>query len=81
MPTVLRAYGFNVRIYTNDHEPAHVHVFKAGGEAKVSLGIDGQRPKLLEVTQGMSDRDAARALTIVKAHNDALLKRWRVIHE
>jgi len=27
MVTVLRAHGLRVVIYTNDHRPAHVHVF------------------------------------------------------
>jgi len=35
MPTVLKKDGF--RIYPNDHLPAHVHVFKAGREAKNKL--------------------------------------------
>ena len=30
MPTVLREQGFEVRIYTLDHPPPHVHVAKAG---------------------------------------------------
>jgi hypothetical protein len=34
MVTVLRAEGLRVVIFTNDHEPAHVHVF-GGGEAKI----------------------------------------------
>ena len=29
MPTVLRRDGFDVMIYTHDHAPAHVHVWKA----------------------------------------------------
>ena len=58
MPTVLRLDGFEVRIYLNDHEPAHVHVFRAGGEAKIKLGLGGQEPMLLQVTPKMSNRDA-----------------------
>jgi hypothetical protein len=33
MPTVLRDEGFEVRIYTSDHPPPHVHVAKAGAIA------------------------------------------------
>lgn len=36
MVTVLRAEGFRIVIFTNDHEPAHVHVF-GDGEAKIDL--------------------------------------------
>ncbi len=42
MATVLRKDGFSVRIYTNDHLPSQVHVFKAGGEAKINLGDETQ---------------------------------------
>ena len=34
MVTVLRAEGLRVVIFTNNHEPAHVHVF-GSGEAKI----------------------------------------------
>jgi len=37
MPTILRQGGFDVMIFTNDHPPAHVHLFKAGAEAVLDL--------------------------------------------
>jgi hypothetical protein len=37
MPTVLRKNGFEFFFWSNDHSPAHIHVFKAGGEAKFNL--------------------------------------------
>jgi len=37
MPTVLREDGFEVRIYTFDHPPAHVHVAKAGAIVRIEL--------------------------------------------
>ena len=37
MPTVIREDGFEVRIYTFDHPPAHVHVAKAGAIVRVDL--------------------------------------------
>jgi hypothetical protein len=36
MVTVLRSHGFRIVIYTNDHEPAHVHAINANGEAKIA---------------------------------------------
>ena len=32
MPTILRFRGFNIVIYTDDHNPAHVHAFGKGAE-------------------------------------------------
>jgi hypothetical protein len=37
MPTVLREKGFHVQINTRDHWPPHVHVYKAGCEARFAL--------------------------------------------
>jgi hypothetical protein len=33
-PTVLKKAGFQVKIYLNDDPPAHVHVRRAGKEAR-----------------------------------------------
>jgi hypothetical protein len=38
MPTIHRAHGLRFVIFTDDHEPSHVHAIGAGGEAKVDLG-------------------------------------------
>ena len=41
MVTIHRAYGLRIIVFTDDHEPAHVHVF-GDGQAKVNLiGTDG----------------------------------------
>jgi hypothetical protein len=37
MPTVIRHAGFEVGIYTFDHPPPHVHVWKAGAVLKIDL--------------------------------------------
>ncbi len=79
MPTVLRKDGFAVRIYFNDHLPPHVHVFKGGGQARISLGSQAELPQLVQI-EGMSDKDAARALEIVFEHQSELLQRWEEIH-
>jgi len=41
MGTIYRAHGLRVIIFTDDHEPAHVHVF-GDGQVKINLiGPDG----------------------------------------
>ena len=80
MPTVLQIDGFKVRILTNDHEPAHVHVVRAGGEAKIRLGLKGEAPELLRISKGMTDREAAKAYGIVIEHNEELIQKWSEIH-
>ena len=83
MPTVLRLSGFDIRIYSNDHEGAHVHVVKADGEVKIELGSvePGQEeaPSLVLVWN-MRRKDAARALEMVSEHQAFLLSEWSRIH-
>lgn len=61
-------------MYFNDHDPPHVHVFKAGGQAKIELS-SLEDPSLLLV-QGMSAKDAKTAIAIVKQHQVELLAKW-----
>jgi hypothetical protein len=62
-------------IYTQDHIPAHVHIWRAGGEIIINIAA-------LEIikVEGISRRDAAKAVKIVEASRAYLLERWREIH-
>jgi pterin-4a-carbinolamine dehydratase len=76
MPTVLREAGFEVRIYTLDHPPPHVHVWKAGAVVKIDLTTH----EAIEIVGAISDRDVKRAERLV-ARNAARLKReWTRMH-
>lgn len=78
MVTVLRAHGLRVVIFTNDHPPAHVHVF-GDGEAKIDLlGADGT-PELIWA-DAMSRSEIRRALRIVTEQQAFLRARWEDIH-
>lgn len=83
MPTVLRFQGFDIRIYSNDHEPAHVHVVKGEGEVKIHLGSTEpgreEAPSLVRVW-AMGRKDAAQALELVSARQELLLSEWSRIH-
>lgn len=74
MVTVLRAAGMRFVIYTDDHEPAHVHVY-GDGEARLDiLSLEAIS------NRGLRKRDLARALAIVSEHRALFLKRWEDIH-
>lgn len=66
MPTVLKVDGFKFVIFTDDHEPAHVHVFKAGVSTVLWLGSESAGPSLRE-NKGMAVRDARAAVRICEA--------------
>lgn len=74
MVTVLRVLGLRFVIYLDDHEPAHVHVY-GDGEAR----IDMIRLSVLS-NRGMTKRDLARALGVVRENRDRFLEKWNEIH-
>ena len=78
MVVVHRALGFRIVIYTQDHEPAHVHV-TGPGRAKINLlGPDGC-PEVVDVV-GIKKSDMRRLLTEVTEHQDRLMREWERIH-
>ncbi len=78
MPNILRQDGFRVVIYLDDHLPAHVHVFNADEEVKISLGSDTEAPEIVELRGKF--RTGIKALEIVIQHQNVLLKSWESIH-
>jgi hypothetical protein len=75
MPTVLRQNGFAVMIYTQDHIPAHVHIWLAGDEIVINIAT-----LEIERVEGMNRRNSAKAVEIVEENQDYLLGRWHEIH-
>ncbi len=78
MVTIHREYGLRFAILTNDHEPAHVHVY-GDGEVKIVIrGADGL-PELV-YTIGLKANDRHRAMDVVLERQDAFLALWEEIH-
>lgn len=78
MPKILRQDGFRVVIYLDDHLPAHVHVFRAEEEVKISLGNETTPPSIIELRG--KPRTGVQALEIVTQHQTELLQAWETIH-
>jgi hypothetical protein len=76
MPTVLREAGFEVRIYTLDHPPPHVHVWKAGAVLKIDL----MSHEAVQIVGAISDKDVKRAERLVARHAARLRREWTRIH-
>jgi hypothetical protein len=79
MPTVLRIGGLRFVIWPNDHDPAHVHVFSAEGEAKIALGAPNGHPRLIE-NRRMKRSDLSKALKGVSEHRLLLMEKWSKFH-
>ncbi len=79
MVTVHRAHGFRFVIFTNDHSPAHVHVFGQGGEARIILSDPAG--VTLDWVAGIARGDLRRVMQEVKKERKRLLAVWNTIHE
>jgi hypothetical protein len=79
MPTVLRIGDLRFVIWPNDHDPAHVHVFSADGEAKIAMGEPHGRPRLID-NRRMKRSDLSKALEGVFENRLLLMEKWRKFH-
>jgi len=72
VPTVLREKGYRVGFYSSEpDEPAHVHVHKAGCEAKFWLA-----PIQLSWNKGLREADLREIVGILLDHETELLEAW-----
>ena len=78
MVTVLKTNGLRVVIFSDDHDPAHVHVF-GDGQAKINPRDTASGPELIWA-EGMTRTEARRAMRLVLEHQTLLLARWRDMH-
>jgi hypothetical protein len=66
-------------IFTNDHTPSHVHIFKAGTEVVINLGAGTAGPEIREVN-GMTKGNVKKAVRLVEENLESLREEWRRIH-
>ena len=76
MPTLIREDGFEVRIYTFDHPPPHVHVAKAGAVVKIELATCW----VTSIVGKISDQDVKRAERLVARHAASFQAEWEKLH-
>lgn len=77
MPRVFEEEGCKFMIYTNDHEPAHVHVLVGDGIIIIELDDNATISKTVGKLKASDIRKAQR-LTL--ANRDRLLAAWSNIH-
>lgn len=78
MVTVHREAGLRFIIYTDDHEPAHVHVI-GDGNAKINLDGPGGKPELVS-NDGFKAGDLRKAMRIVNEQQSMMRKKWDEHH-
>ena len=76
---------FSVYIYTNDHQPAHVHIFKPRNgtgqpSIKIELGDSYTPPKIVGCDPRINKKDIKAAWSLVAKNQEFLLQEWYRIH-
>lgn len=78
MVTVLyrQRHGYDVRIYTKDHPPAHAHVWKGDKNLQIDL-------MTFEVSdnRGYNIREIRQIRNLVVNNRELLLRVWKTLHE
>ncbi|HYI41498.1 MAG TPA: DUF4160 domain-containing protein [Allosphingosinicella sp.] len=77
MPTIHREHGLRFGIHSNDHGPAHVHVF-GDGEMKIFISTEDGLPRAAW-SVGMKRADERRAMEIVLERQAEFLARWQEV--
>jgi len=75
MPVVFRLEGFRFHFYSDEgdpREPVHIHIAKAGADAKFWLHPDAQ----LAYNRGFDARTIRRLREIVEAHTHQIEEAW-----
>jgi hypothetical protein len=77
MPVILRVKGFRFWFYSADlGEPAHIHVGRAGNEAKYWLA-----PIALARTRGFRPQELSEIEAILDSNLNDLLTAWQAAKE
>lgn len=69
--------SFTIRVYTDDHAPAHVHVFRDRAEIRVYLRGNRGHDR---ICGRMTASEERRALRIVDDYRSELLQMWERYH-
>ncbi|MDQ6656252.1 MAG: DUF4160 domain-containing protein [Verrucomicrobiota bacterium] len=72
VPTIFEQDGYRFFFYSNDHEPAHVHVRRGGGEAVFEITDEVE----LRESSGLKVRELARAQQLAEENKRLILQKW-----
>jgi hypothetical protein len=81
-----RSQNLYIYIHTNDHTPAHVHVFKGTKnerniyEIKINIGNENEPPSIVKANPNMASKDVIAARNLVIINQQTLLEKWNKIH-
>jgi len=73
MPEIFRELGYIFKFYSNDHEPIHVHVMKAGNEAIFEVSENSVK---LKANYGMKNNELKTIAILTEANKELIIKVW-----
>jgi hypothetical protein len=73
MPTILNLFGLRFFFYTGDHEPIHIHVANADGEAKFEI----KNEITLIYNKGLKPKDIRLAESILEENKENFINEWK----
>ena len=80
VPTILRFGAFRIMIYTDDHEPAHVHVLGRGGQAIFVLNCSAKDVSV-RARRKITLRDERRIAAFLMENLGILCEAWERLHD
>ena len=83
MPEIWAQQGLRFVVFTNDHEPAHVHVFAGrpgSGSASMRILLANRIVRPDRVPSSWTDAQVRRALRIAAEQYDRFLEAWTAYH-
>ena len=78
MPELFRMFGLKFSFWSREHEPIHVHVENADGEAKFDILPEGVS---LRENYGIKPKDLKLAEKILEENKDLAISKWKKFFE
>lgn len=73
MPEILRMFGMRFFFYSREHEPIHVHVKNADGQAKFDILPEGI---VLVKNDGVKTKDIKAAEMVLEENKELAIEKW-----
>ncbi len=71
MVTILhwQRHGYDVRMYPDDHDPPHVHVWKGGRQVKIDL----ETMDIISISHRFNSREIGQIANLLREHESLLM--------
>ena len=79
MVTILyrQRHGCDVRLYPDDHDPPHVHVWKGGRQVKIDL----ETMEVISMSHRFNSREIGQIVNLLREHESLLMSVWERLQD